>query len=78
MGFQKKLPKIIAYRDYKKFDNAKFRDDVNNFAFDQFDISNFKKTIFNIFEIMKRLRLRDNFLSTKSQEDRFKYNTRFL
>ena len=29
-------------------------------------------------EIMKRLRLRDNFLSTKSQEDRFKYNTRFL
>ena len=78
MGFQKKLPKIIAYRDYKKFDNAKFRDDVNNFAFDQFDISNFKETIFNIFEIMKRLRLRDNFLSTKSQEDRFKYNTSFL
>ena len=103
MGFQKKLPKIIAYRDYKKFDNAKFGDDVNNFAFDQFDISNFKETIFNIFdkhvpikqkylqenevsltkkelhsEIMKRLRLRDNFLSTKSQEDRFKHNTRFL
>ena len=95
MGFQKKLPKIIAYRDYKKFDNAKFRCDVNNFAFDQFDISNFKETIFNKQkylqenevsfmkkelhrEIMKRLRLRDNFLSTKSQEDRFKYNTRFL
>ena len=95
MGFQKKLPKIIAYRDYKKFDNAKFRGDVNNFAFDQFDISNFKETIFNKQkylqenevsfmkkelhgEIMKRLRLRDNFLSAKSQEDRFKYNTRFL
>ena len=33
MGFQKKLPKIIAYRNYKNFANAKFRDDVNNFAF---------------------------------------------
>ena len=50
MGFQKKLTKIIAYRDSKKFDNAKFRDDVNNFAFDQFDVSNFKETIFNIFD----------------------------
>ena len=45
MGFQKKLPKIITYRDYKKFDNAKFRDDVNNFAFDKLDV-----TIFNIFD----------------------------
>ena len=50
MGFQKKLPEIIAYRDYKNFDNAKFRDDVSNFAFDQFDVSNFKETIFNIFD----------------------------
>ena len=25
MGFQNKFPKIIAYRDYKKFVNAKFR-----------------------------------------------------
>ena len=49
IGFQK-LPKIIAHRDYKKFDNAKFRDNVNDFAFDQFDISNLKETIFNIFD----------------------------
>ena len=34
MGFQKKLPKIIAYHDYKKFDNAKFCDDVKNLTFD--------------------------------------------
>ena len=99
MGFQKKLPKIITCRDNKKIDNAKFRDDVNNFAFDQFDVSNFKETIFNTFdkhapikqkylraneapfmtkelhkEIMKRSRLRNNFLRTKSQEDRLKYN----
>ena len=92
ISFQKKLSKIIAYHDYKKFDNAKFRDGVNNFAFDQFDVSNFKETIFNIFdkhapvkqkhlrtneapfmtkefhrEIMKRSRLANNFLRTKSQ-----------
>ena len=48
--FKKKLQKVITYRDYKKFDNAKFCDDVNNFAFDQFDVSNFKETIFNIFD----------------------------
>ena len=99
MGFQKKLPKIITYRDYKKFDNATFRDDVNNFASDQFDVSNFTETIFNIFdkhapikqkylrpneapfmtkelhrEIMKRSRLPNNFLGTKSQEDSLKHN----
>ena len=99
MRFRKKLPKIITYRDYRKFDNAKFRDDLNNFAFDQFDVSNFKETIFNIFdkhapikqqylraneapfmtkelhrEIMKRSRLHNNFLGTKSQEGRLKYN----
>ena len=39
----------MAYRDYKKFDKAKFYDDVNNFAFGQFDVGNFKETIFNIF-----------------------------
>ena len=50
MGFQKKLAKIIAYCDYKNFDNAKFREDVNNFAFDQFDVSCFKKEILNIFD----------------------------
>ena len=43
MGFQKKLPKIIAYRDHKKIDNAEFRDDVNNFAFDQFDVITSRK-----------------------------------
>ena len=78
---------------------VKFRDDVNNLAFDQFDVSNFEETIFNIFdkhapikqkylpanespfmtkelhkEIMKRSRLHNNFLRTKSQEDKLKYN----
>ena len=99
MCFRKKLPKIIAYRDYKESDNAKFRDDVDNFVFDQLGESSFKKTIFNIFdkhapikqkylraneapfmtkelhrEIIKRSRLRNNFLRTKSQKDRLKCN----
>ena len=41
---------IIAYLDYRKFDNAKSWYDVNNFAFDKVDVSNFKETIFNIFD----------------------------
>ena len=98
MGFQKKVPKIIAYRSYKKIDNAEFCDDINNFVFDQSDVSNFKETMFNIFDkhapikqkylraneapfmtkelhrgIMKRSRLLNNFLRTKSQESRLKY-----
>ena len=99
MVFQKKLTKIITYRDYKKSKNAKFRHDINNFAFDQCDVSNFKETMFNIFdkhppmkqkylranetpfitkelhrEIIKRSRLHNNFLRTKSQGDRLKFN----
>ena len=34
MAFQKNIKKIIVYRDYKKFDNAKFCNDINNFVFD--------------------------------------------
>ena len=37
------LPKIIAYQDYKKIDNANFHDDVNDFAFDQFDVTSRKQ-----------------------------------
>ena len=48
MGFQKLKPKTIAYRDYKNFDNARFRynrvtatSNVDNFGM-------YKSTIFNI------------------------------
>ena len=50
MGFQKKLPKIVAYRDYKIFDDVKFRHDVSSLTFDQFDVNNFKEKIFNMFD----------------------------
>ena len=41
---------IIAYLNYRKFDNAKSWYDVNNFALDKVDVSNFKETTFNIFD----------------------------
>ena len=50
-GFKSILKAAIGKNAYyKKFVNAKFRDDVNNFAFNQFDVGNFKKTVFNIFD----------------------------
>ena len=55
-------PKVID-RDYKRFDKAKFCDDVDNFAFDHFDGSNFKETIYDIFvnfALIKRKYLRAN------------------
>ena len=62
MSFQKKISKSIAYRYYKKFDNARFRD-VNNCAFDRFDVTSRKQYLTylinmlqsnkNIFEQMK-------------------------
>ena len=60
MGFQEKLPKIVAYHDYKKFVNAESRDDVNNIACDHFDLGNFKETIFNIFD--KRVSVNQKYL----------------
>ena len=37
--------------------------DVNNFAFDQFDVSNFKETIFNIFD--KHAPIKQKYLRAK-------------
>ena len=90
MGFQIRLRKIVVYRDYKQYDNAKFRDYVSSFAFDQFDVNNFKENYLIYLikmrmkplitkelyrEIMKKKKkFRNIFLRTKSQEDRLKFN----
>ena len=42
--FQKLKPHIVAYRDYKHFDNEKFRSDIQNFA-SQKNVKCFKETI---------------------------------
>ena len=49
MGFQKLKPKIIAYRDYKNFGNAKFRYDIVTATSNRNNSGIYKSTIFNIF-----------------------------
>ena len=49
MGFQKLKPKIIVYRDYKNFDNAKFRYDIVTATSNLDDFGMYKNTVFNIF-----------------------------
>ena len=49
MGFQRLKLKIIAYRDYKNFDNAKFRYDIVTATSNVDNFGMYKSTIFNIF-----------------------------
>ena len=49
MGFQKLKPKIITYRDYKNFDNVKFRFDIVTATSNIDNFGMYKSTIFNIF-----------------------------
>ena len=48
-SFQKQDPKIIKYRDYKNFDNNKFRSEILKRNFNNTDLRTFKETVFNIF-----------------------------
>ena len=49
MGFQKLKPKTIAYRDYKNFNNAKFRCDIVTATSNADIFVVYKSTIVNIF-----------------------------
>ena len=49
MGFQKLKPKIIVYRDYKNFDNAKFRYDIVTATSNVYSFAMYKNTIFNVY-----------------------------
>ena len=51
MGFRKPLPKIIAYRDYRNFGNAKFRYDIVTATSNVDNFGMYKSTIFNIFDL---------------------------
>ena len=93
-SFQKRGPKIIKYRDYKNFDNNKFRSEILKRNFNYTDLRTFKETVFNIFNkyapikrkyvraneapfmtkelhkaIMKRSRLRNNFLKDRTENN---------
>ena len=48
-SFQNLQPKIIKYRDYKNFDNNKFRSEILKCNFSYTDLRIFKETVFNIF-----------------------------
>ena len=48
MSFQKLQPKI-NYRDYKNFDNEKFRSDIWKMNLNTTDLEGFMKTVFHIF-----------------------------
>ena len=49
MSFQKLQTKIINYRDYKSFDNEKFRSDIWRVNLNATDLEGFMKTLFHIF-----------------------------
>ena len=48
-SFHKRGPKIIKYRDYKNFENNKFRSEILKCNFDYTDLRTFKEAVFNIF-----------------------------
>ena len=63
MNFQKLQPKIINHRDYKNFDNKKFRCDIWKMNLSTTDLKGFKKTVFRIFNnhgLIKRKYIRAN------------------
>ena len=99
-SFQKLKPKIINYRDYKNFDNEKFRSDICKMNLNTTDLEGFMKTVFHIFNkhapikrkyiraneapfmtkdlhkaIMKRSKLRNKFLKSRSLSDRKNYTS---
>ena len=48
MSFQKREPRVIKYRDYKNFDNNKFRYEILKCNFNYTDLRTFKEAVFNI------------------------------
>ena len=100
MSFQKLQSKIINYRDYKNFDNEKFRSDIFKINLNTTDPEGFMKTVFHIFNkhapikrkyiraneapfmtrdlhkaIMKRSKLRNKFLKSRSLSERKNYTS---
>ena len=49
MNFQKQKIKIIAYHNYKKFDNNAFHHFIEKSKFNTVDLKTFKETVFGIF-----------------------------
>ena len=48
MGFQKLKPQVIPYRNYKNFNNDRFKGDIKTCGFDAKDVNSFKETILSV------------------------------
>ena len=62
-SFQKREPRIIKYRDYKNFDNNKFKSEILKCSFNYTDLRTFKETVFhkfNKYAPIKRKHVRAN------------------
>ena len=71
VGFQKLKPKVIAYRDYKNFNNAKFRYGIVTAPSNVDNFGMYESTIFNIFNrhvLIKKKYIRANEASFMSKE----------
>ena len=76
MSFQKLQPKIINYRDYKSFDNEKFRSDIWKVNLNTTDLEGFIKTLFHIFNKYapikrKYIRANEALFMTKDLSNKF-------
>ena len=63
MSFQKATPKIITCRDYKKFDNDNFSNEIKTFSNSEKDLGNFMKKVYQTFNThapMKKRYIRAN------------------
>ena len=49
MGFTKSKPRVITYRDYKKFNENTFRSEIQNLRSSEADLGFFKDSFFHIF-----------------------------
>ena len=49
MEFQKLIPQVITYCNYKNFKNDRFQADIKTCGFDTKDINSFKETILSVF-----------------------------
>ena len=60
MGFTKSKPRIITYRDYKKFNNSACRSEIQILCSSETELGFFKDSIFHIFS--KHAPIKKNYL----------------
>ena len=77
-SFQKQDRKIIKYRDYKNFDNNKFRSEILKRNFNYTDLRTFKETVFNVFNKYAPIRTELKIIKELQTSKKFLKNCRGL